>query len=150
MESGSSAPARTISSTSTIQIFPAVAASGLKLRAALRNTTLPFSSAFHPLISEKSPVIDLSRMYSLPSPHQTCRLLMPCLPHVPSIMSSHHSACAVPREWRLVTWMVARAVLWGLGLLRITIEQHFCRTSCLTVAEIRHGGTPDHQWIAIV
>ena len=66
MLSGSSYPVGTISSTSTMQVLPAVAIAGLKLRAALRNCTLPDSSALHPFTREKSPVIDSSRMYSLP------------------------------------------------------------------------------------
>jgi hypothetical protein len=44
-----------------------VATSGLKFLADFLNITLPFSSALYPLINEKSPVIDLSKIYSLPS-----------------------------------------------------------------------------------
>lgn len=62
MESGSKEPVGTISSTSTMHILPAVAQSGLKFLADLRNTTLPFSSAFHALIREKSPVTARSKM----------------------------------------------------------------------------------------
>jgi hypothetical protein len=50
-----------------MHIFPAIATSGLKFLALFLNTMFPFSSAFHPLISAKSPVIDLSNMKFFPS-----------------------------------------------------------------------------------
>ena len=55
-------PDGTISSTSTMHILPAVATSGLKFLADFLNTTIPFSSALHAFINEKSPLIDFSRI----------------------------------------------------------------------------------------
>ncbi len=52
--SASSAPVSTSSSTSTTQTLPAIAASGLKLRAVLRNIRLPALSAFQALTSATS------------------------------------------------------------------------------------------------
>mmetsp|Transcript_13791 Transcript_13791/g.35551 ORF Transcript_13791/g.35551 Transcript_13791/m.35551 type:complete len:343 (-) Transcript_13791:465-1493(-) len=60
------APACTISSTSAMQIFPAIAASTLKLRPVPRKTRLPRVSAFHAFTRAKSPTIACSRTKSRP------------------------------------------------------------------------------------
>ncbi|KAG1578296.1 hypothetical protein G6F46_015795 [Rhizopus delemar] len=51
---GSMLPTGTTSSTSTMQTLPAIAQAGLKLRAVLRNTRLPASSAFQAVTSATS------------------------------------------------------------------------------------------------
>src|ERR1051325_10163447 len=66
MQSGSSSPSSTSSSTSAMQIFPAVAAIGLKLRAVLRKTRLPWRSAFCAATREKSPTMRRSMTYWRP------------------------------------------------------------------------------------
>ena len=63
--SGSRAPAGTTSSTSAMVTRAAIATCGLKLRAVLRKTRLPWVSAFQAWTSAKSPRSGRSRRYSL-------------------------------------------------------------------------------------
>ena len=66
MFSESSSPGCTISSASTMQIFPAAATSGLKFLAVFRNIAFPSVSALYALTSEKSGNKDSSSTYLRP------------------------------------------------------------------------------------